>query len=84
MLSAKKDDKSFASFVCVSLPMGKKWKHGGMTKKSSQRKQWQLILSSNRRVWVPITIRVLTMFAAPQSQTLEWIDSGVDGSHPVL
>jgi leucyl-tRNA synthetase len=27
------------------------------------------------------TIRVFTMFAAPPEQTLEWIDSGVEGAH---
>ena len=27
------------------------------------------------------TIRVYTMFAAPPEQTLEWIDSGVEGAH---
>lgn len=30
------------------------------------------------------TVRLFTMFAAPPEQTLEWIDSGVEGSHRFL
>ena len=59
---------------------GQEVKHGGMTKMSKSKNNGidpQQVID----VYGADTIRVFTMFAAPPEQTLEWIDSGVDGSH---
>lgn len=54
--------------------------HGGMTKMSKSKNNGidpQQVID----LYGADTIRVFTMFAAPPEQTLEWIDSGVEGAH---
>jgi leucyl-tRNA synthetase len=54
--------------------------HGGMTKMSKSKNNGidpQKVID----VYGADTIRVFTMFAAPPEQTLEWVDSGVEGAH---
>ncbi|ALS97936.1 leucine--tRNA ligase [Lacimicrobium alkaliphilum] len=57
--------------------------HGGMTKMSKSKNNGinpQQVIDQ----YGADTIRLFTMFAAPPEQTLEWLDSGVDGAHRFL
>jgi len=59
---------------------GKEVIHHGMIKMSKSKNNGidpQKVID----VYGADTIRVFTMFAAPPEQTLEWIDSGVEGAH---
>lgn len=76
---SEKDDKG-RIIRSVLAADGLEVKHGGMTKMSKSKNNGidpQQVID----VYGADTIRVFTMFAAPPEQTLEWIDSGVDGSH---
>ncbi|MGO4894039.1 leucine--tRNA ligase [Flavobacterium sp. W21_SRS_FM6] len=76
---SEKDDKG-RIVRSVLAADGQEVKHGGMTKMSKSKNNGidpQQVID----VYGADTIRVFTMFAAPPEQTLEWIDSGVDGSH---
>jgi leucyl-tRNA synthetase len=76
---SEKDDKG-RILRSVLAADGQEVKHGGMTKMSKSKNNGidpQQVID----VYGADTIRVFTMFAAPPEQTLEWIDSGVDGSH---
>jgi leucyl-tRNA synthetase len=76
---SEKDDKG-RIVRSVLASDGHEVKHGGMTKMSKSKNNGidpQQVID----VYGADTIRVFTMFAAPPEQTLEWIDSGVDGSH---
>ena len=56
---------------------------GGMTKMSKSKNNGidpQAVID----LYGADTVRLFTMFAAPPEQTLEWIDSGVEGSHRFL
>ncbi|MFT4993025.1 MAG: leucyl-tRNA synthetase [Paraglaciecola sp.] len=64
----------------VLLADGKEVTHGGMTKMSKSKNNGidpQQVID----VYGADTIRVFTMFAAPPEQTLEWIDTGVEGAN---
>ena len=57
--------------------------HGGMTKMSKSKNNGvdpQQVIS----LYGADTIRLFTMFAAPPEQTLEWVDSGVEGANRFL
>lgn len=57
--------------------------HGGMTKMSKSKNNGidpQQVIEQ----YGADTVRLFTMFAAPPEQTLEWIDSGVEGAHRFL
>lgn len=57
--------------------------HGGMTKMSKSKNNGidpQEVIN----IYGADTIRLFTMFAAPPEQTLEWIDSGVEGANRFL
>ncbi|MFQ3197193.1 MAG: leucyl-tRNA synthetase [Paraglaciecola sp.] len=59
---------------------GQPVEHGGMTKMSKSKNNGidpQQVID----IYGADTIRVFTMFAAPPEQTLEWIDSGVEGAN---
>jgi leucyl-tRNA synthetase len=76
---SEKDDKG-RIIRSVLAADGLEVKHGGMTKMSKSKNNGidpQQVID----VYGADTIRVFTMFAAPPEQTLEWIDSGVDGAH---
>ena len=76
---SEKDDKG-RIIRSVLAADGLEVTHGGMTKMSKSKNNGidpQQVID----VYGADTIRVFTMFAAPPEQTLEWIDSGVDGAH---
>jgi leucyl-tRNA synthetase len=76
---SEKDDKG-RILRSVLAADGLEVTHGGMTKMSKSKNNGidpQQVID----VYGADTIRVFTMFAAPPEQTLEWIDSGVDGAH---
>lgn len=76
---SEKDDKG-RIIRSVLAADGQQVQHGGMTKMSKSKNNGidpQQVID----VYGADTIRVFTMFAAPPEQTLEWIDSGVEGSH---
>ena len=78
-VTSEKDDKG-RIIRSVLTADGLEVKHGGMTKMSKSKNNGidpQQVID----VYGADTIRVFTMFAAPPEQTLEWIDSGVDGAH---
>jgi leucyl-tRNA synthetase len=57
--------------------------HGGMTKMSKSKNNGidpQSVIDQ----YGADTVRLFTMFAAPPEQTLEWVDSGVEGAHRFL
>lgn len=59
---------------------GKPVEYGGMTKMSKSKNNGidpQHVID----LYGADTIRVFTMFAAPPEQTLEWVDSGVEGAN---
>jgi leucyl-tRNA synthetase len=58
-------------------------KHGGMTKMSKSKNNGidpQQVIDQ----YGADTVRLFTMFAAPPEQTLEWVDSGVEGANRFL
>ncbi|MDF2179341.1 leucine--tRNA ligase [Aliiglaciecola sp. CAU 1673] len=62
---------------------GKEVIHGGMTKMSKSKNNGinpQEVID----LYGADTIRLFTMFAAPPEQTLEWLDSGVEGANRYL
>jgi leucyl-tRNA synthetase len=74
-----KDDKG-RILKSVLAADGQEVVHGGMTKMSKSKNNGidpQQVID----IYGADTIRVFTMFAAPPEQTLEWIDSGVEGAH---
>jgi leucyl-tRNA synthetase len=75
----EKDDKG-RIIKSVLESDGKEVIHHGMTKMSKSKNNGidpQQVID----LYGADTIRVFTMFAAPPEQTLEWIDSGVEGAH---
>lgn len=57
--------------------------HGGMTKMSKSKNNGidpQEVIDQ----YGADTVRLFTMFAAPPEQTLEWVDSGVEGANRFL
>jgi leucyl-tRNA synthetase len=76
---SEKDDKG-RILKSVLKSDGQEVQHGGMTKMSKSKNNGidpQQVID----LYGADTIRVFTMFAAPPEQTLEWIDSGVEGAH---
>ncbi|MCV2883978.1 leucine--tRNA ligase [Aestuariibacter sp. AA17] len=62
---------------------GQPVEHGGMTKMSKSKNNGidpQQVID----VYGADTVRLFTMFAAPPEQTLEWVDSGVEGANRFL
>jgi leucyl-tRNA synthetase len=77
-----KDDKG-RIISCILSSDGQNVIHGGMTKMSKSKNNGidpQQVID----IYGADTIRLFTMFAAPPEQTLEWIDSGVDGANRFL
>lgn len=77
-----KDDKG-RIVSCILSSDGQNVIHGGMTKMSKSKNNGidpQQVID----IYGADTIRLFTMFAAPPEQTLEWIDSGVDGANRFL
>ncbi|GAB5378937.1 MAG: leucine--tRNA ligase [Aliiglaciecola sp.] len=77
-----KDDKGRVVEATL-LADGKAVEFGGMTKMSKSKNNGidpQQVID----VYGADTIRLFTMFAAPPEQTLEWIDSGVEGANRFL
>ncbi|MEO9946235.1 leucine--tRNA ligase [Paraglaciecola sp.] len=78
-VDSEKDDKG-RIIKSVLKADGKEVVHGGMTKMSKSKNNGidpQQVID----LYGADTIRVFTMFAAPPEQTLEWVDSGVEGAH---
>lgn len=81
-VTTEKDDKGRvvkAVLTSDGLPV----EFGGMTKMSKSKNNGidpQQVID----IYGADTIRLFTMFAAPPEQTLEWIDSGVDGANRFL
>lgn len=78
-VESEKDDKG-RIIKSVLKADGEPVIHGGMTKMSKSKNNGidpQQVID----LYGADTIRVFTMFAAPPEQTLEWIDSGVEGAH---
>ncbi|MFT2092709.1 leucine--tRNA ligase [Paraglaciecola sp. 2405UD69-4] len=78
-VESEKDDKG-RIIKSVLKADGKEVIHGGMTKMSKSKNNGidpQQVID----LYGADTIRVFTMFAAPPEQTLEWVDSGVEGAH---
>ena len=81
-VTVEKDDKGrivSASLASDGLPV----EHGGMTKMSKSKNNGidpQSVIDQHGAD----TIRLFTMFAAPPEQTLEWLDSGVEGANRFL
>jgi leucyl-tRNA synthetase len=62
---------------------GQPVEHGGMTKMSKSKNNGidpQQVID----IYGADTIRLFTMFAAPPEQTLEWVESGVEGANRFL
>lgn len=62
---------------------GQPVEHGGMTKMSKSKNNGidpQQVIDQ----YGADTVRLFTMFAAPPEQTLEWVDSGVEGANRFL
>jgi leucyl-tRNA synthetase len=81
-VEVKKDDKGRvieATLKADGLPV----EHSGMTKMSKSKNNGidpQKVVEQ----YGADTIRLFTMFAAPPEQTLEWVDSGVEGANRFL
>jgi leucyl-tRNA synthetase len=77
----EKDDKG--RIAKATLADGTEVEHAGMIKMGKSKNNGidpQAVID----VYGADTVRLFTMFAAPPEQTLEWIDSGVEGSHRFL
>ncbi len=81
-VSVEKDDKGRvvkAWLTATNEPVV----HGGMTKMSKSKNNGidpQQVIDQ----YGADTVRLFTMFAAPPEQTLEWVDSGVEGANRFL
>ncbi|NVK54447.1 MAG: leucine--tRNA ligase [Alteromonadaceae bacterium] len=81
-VSTEKDDKgriTKAWLTADNTPV----EHGGMTKMSKSKNNGidpQQVIDQ----YGADTVRLFTMFAAPPEQTLEWVDSGVEGANRFL
>ncbi|MFQ3249842.1 MAG: leucyl-tRNA synthetase [Glaciecola sp.] len=80
-VTVEKDDKGR---ICkATLTDGTEVEHAGMIKMGKSKNNGidpQAVID----VYGADTVRLFTMFAAPPEQTLEWIDSGVEGSNRFL
>ncbi|WP_026375138.1 leucine--tRNA ligase [Aestuariibacter salexigens] len=81
-VDVEKDDKGRITKATLRAD-GQPVEHGGMTKMSKSKNNG-IDPQSVIDVYGADTIRLFTMFAAPPEQTLEWIDSGVEGAHRFL
>ena len=81
-VATEKDDKGRivkAWLTADNTPV----QHGGMTKMSKSKNNGidpQQVIDQ----YGADTVRLFTMFAAPPEQTLEWVDSGVEGANRFL
>ena len=81
-VSVEKDDKGRITKSWLSAT-GEAVEHGGMTKMSKSKNNGidpQEVINK----YGADTVRLFTMFAAPPEQTLEWVDSGVEGANRFL
>ena len=81
-VTTEKDDKGRITKAWLTSS-GEPVIHGGMTKMSKSKNNGidpQQVIDQ----YGADTVRLFTMFAAPPEQTLEWIDSGVEGAHRFL
>ncbi|GAA0857569.1 leucine--tRNA ligase [Aliiglaciecola litoralis] len=81
-VETEKDDKGRVIKATLKSD-GQAVEFGGMTKMSKSKNNGidpQQVID----VYGADTIRLFTMFAAPPEQTLEWIDSGVEGANRFL
>ena len=80
-VTVEKDDKG--RIAKASLADGTEVQHAGMIKMGKSKNNGidpQAVID----IYGADTVRLFTMFAAPPEQTLEWIDSGVEGSNRFL
>ncbi|WJG07818.1 leucine--tRNA ligase [Aliiglaciecola sp. LCG003] len=81
-VTTEKDDKGRVVSATLAAD-GQPVEFGGMTKMSKSKNNGidpQQVID----IYGADTIRLFTMFAAPPEQTLEWIDSGVEGANRFL
>lgn len=81
-VSVEKDDKGRITKAWLTSD-GQPVIHGGMTKMSKSKNNGidpQEVIDQ----YGADTVRLFTMFAAPPEQTLEWVDSGVEGANRFL
>lgn len=81
-VSTEKDDKGRITKAWLT-DSGTPVEHGGMTKMSKSKNNGidpQEVIDK----YGADTVRLFTMFAAPPEQTLEWVDSGVEGANRFL
>ncbi len=81
-VSVEKDDKGRITKAWLTTD-GTLVQHGGMTKMSKSKNNGidpQQVIDQ----YGADTVRLFTMFAAPPEQTLEWVDSGVEGANRFL
>ena len=81
-VTTEKDEKGRV-VKAVLASDGQAVEHGGMTKMSKSKNNGidpQEVID----LYGADTVRLFTMFAAPPEQTLEWIDSGVEGANRFL
>nr|WP_297348994.1 leucine--tRNA ligase [uncultured Glaciecola sp.] len=80
-VTVEKDDKG--RIAKATLADGTVVQHAGMIKMGKSKNNGidpQAVID----IYGADTVRLFTMFAAPPEQTLEWIDSGVEGSNRFL
>jgi len=81
-VTVTKDDKGRINAAILDAD-GEPVIHGGMTKMSKSKNNGidpQQVID----LYGADTVRLFTMFAAPPEQTLEWVDSGVEGANRFL
>ena len=81
-VSTEKDDKGRIVKAWLTAD-GTEVQHGGMTKMSKSKNNGidpQHVID----LYGADTVRLFTMFAAPPEQTLEWVESGVEGANRFL
>ncbi len=81
-VETEKDDKGRITKAWLRSD-GEPVEHGGMTKMSKSKNNGidpQQVIDQ----YGADTVRLFTMFAAPPEQTLEWVDSGVEGANRFL
>ncbi|MDB2330744.1 leucine--tRNA ligase [Alteromonas sp.] len=81
-VSTEKDEKGRIVKAWLTAD-GESVIHGGMTKMSKSKNNGidpQQVID----LYGADTVRLFTMFAAPPEQTLEWVDSGVEGANRFL
>ncbi|MEG3768216.1 leucine--tRNA ligase, partial [Alteromonas sp. 14N.309.X.WAT.G.H12] len=81
-VSTEKDEKGRIVKAWLTKD-GTPVQHGGMTKMSKSKNNGidpQAVID----LYGADTVRLFTMFAAPPEQTLEWVDSGVEGANRFL